>query len=150
MNQAAEKIEFKKVVLKSALEAIGVKDADEIEAVNVIHKVQDLLTFWKDVYYGLKPGGKATVTAPYAKSNRAWLDPETKREIVEETFVLLNKTLREQNKVEWDFGEVDFDFVITYEGVDQAWANRAEEARTFAIKHYWNVVQEIKVILTKK
>ena len=34
--------------------------------------------------------------------------------------------------------------------MDMLWANRAQEARDFAIKHYWNIINDIHVVMTKR
>jgi hypothetical protein len=34
--------------------------------------------------------------------------------------------------------------------MDPTWATKHEEARNFAIAHYWNIVNDIHVVLTKR
>jgi hypothetical protein len=34
--------------------------------------------------------------------------------------------------------------------MDALWANRSQEARDFAIKHYWNIINDIHIVLTKR
>jgi hypothetical protein len=124
---------------------------DEIHCSHYIEHVVDLCHFWSELYRVLKVGGKATIIAPYAKSNRAWQDPTHVRCIVEESFLYLMKNFRELNKLSHYLPkDVDFDVVVTYHGLSQEWMLKSEDTRNFAIKHYWNVVSDIQGVLTKK
>ena len=108
-----------------------------------------LILFMDEVYRILKPGGRIKVIAPYYNSMRCWQDPTHKRAISEATFLYFNKQWRETNKLDHYGIQSDFDFVYGYD-ITPEWANRSEEARNFAIKHYTNVINDIHVTLTKK
>lgn len=123
---------------------------DEVHCSHFIEHCVDLCFFWSELHRILKVGGTATIVAPYGKSNRAWQDPTHCRAIVEESFLYLDKNFRTVNKLEHYLANVDFEYTVIYAGVDPAWANRNEEARSFAIKHYWNVVQDIHANLKKR
>lgn len=123
---------------------------DEVWCSHYIEHCRDLCGFWSELHRILKPGGKATIIAPYAKNNRAWQDPTHVRGIVEESFWYLDANFRKVNKLSHYLADVDFEFSVAYLGIDPTWANRSEESRTFAIRHYWNVVQDIQGILTKR
>jgi len=123
---------------------------DEIYCSHYVEHAHDLIKFMNEVHRILKVGGKCTVVAPYYASMRAWRDPTHVREINEMTFLYFNKEWREQNKVEHYLGiTCDFDFNYGY-NMAPDWAQRSEEARSFAIRHYLNVVNDIIVNLTKK
>jgi SAM-dependent methyltransferase len=125
---------------------------DEVHCSHYVEHVVDLCKFWGELWRILKSGGSATIIAPYGKNNRAWQDPTHVRAIVEESFYYLDKNFRKTNKLEHYLGnpDVDFEFVVVYAGVDPVWANRSEESRSFAIKHYWNVIADIQATLKKK
>jgi SAM-dependent methyltransferase len=123
---------------------------DEVHCSHFIEHHPDLCLFWSELYRILKPGGKATIIAPFGKNNRAWQDPTHVRAIVEESFFYLDKNFRKLNKLEHYLADVDFEFVVAYLGIDPMWANRSEESRAFAVKHYWNVVSDIQAQLTKR
>ena len=108
-----------------------------------------LILFMDEVYRILKPGGRIKVIAPYYNNMRCWQDPTHKRAISEATFLYFNKQWRETNKLDHYGIQSDFDFVYGYD-ITAEWANRSEEARNFAIKHYTNVINDIHVTLTKK
>ena len=112
---------------------------------------QDLfLWFFDQVYSLLKPGGTITVIAPYYTSMRAWQDPTHRRPITDAVFLYLNKAWRETSNLGHYPVVCDFDFVFAYGIGNPAWANRHEEARSFGIRHYNNVVDDIHVTLTKR
>lgn len=123
---------------------------DEIHCSHYIEHVVDLLHFWKELYRVLKVGGKATIITPYGKSDRWAQDPTHVRAIVEASFYYLDKGFRKVNRLEHYLADVDFEFTVVYVGLDPHWANRNEVARAFAIKHYWNVVQDLQATLTKR
>lgn len=123
--------------------------ADDIVCSHYVEHTPDLMKFMNEVYRILKPGGKIKIVAPYYNSIRCWQDPTHLRAISEATFLYYNKQWRETNKL--DHYPITCDYDYTY-GYDMAveWANRAEEARNFAIKHYNNVINDIHVVLTAK
>lgn len=123
---------------------------DEIHCSHYIEHVADLCAFYSEVYRILKVGGKGTIIAPFGKNNRAWQDPTHCRAIVEESFFYLDKNFRAQNKLTHYLADVDFEFQVVYIGIDPYWANKHEEARMFAVKHYWNVVSDIQCNIKKR
>jgi len=123
---------------------------DEIHCSHYIEHVVDLCTFYSEIHRIMKVGGTGTLIAPYGKNNRAWQDPTHVRAIVEESFFYLDKNFRTANKLTHYLADVDFEFSVSYSGIDPAWANRSEESRGFAIKHYWNVVSDIQCVLKKR
>lgn len=123
---------------------------EEAYCSHYIEHTKDLVKFWEELYRILAPGATATILAPYGKNNRAWQDPTHVRAIVEESFWYLDKNFRKVNKLEHYLADVDFEFTVVYIGIDPTWANRSEESRTFAIRHYWNVVSDIQAVLKKR
>jgi len=123
--------------------------AEDIVCSHYIEHTSDLIKFMDEVYRILKPGGKIKVIAPYYTSIRCWQDPTHKHAISDATFLYYNKGWREANKLDHYNIKCDFDFTYGYD-MNSQWANRSDEARNFAITHYWNVVNDIHVVLTKR
>lgn len=139
-------------------------ESESCEEVNVSHYIEhtkDIIKFMEEIYRILKPskvnlstkewtpGGKCMINAPYYTSMRCWQDPTHVRAISEATFLYFNKEWRTVNKLEHYPITCDFDYQYGYQ-MTQDWASRNEEARNFAVRHYWNVVQDIQISLTKK
>ena len=125
------------------------ESAEDIVCNHYIEHTTDLMQFMNEVYRILKPGGKIKIIAPYYTSIRCWQDPTHKRAISDATFLYFNKGWREVNKLDHYDIKSDFDFTYGYD-MNALWAGRAEEARNFAITHYWNIVNDIHVVLTKR
>lgn len=125
------------------------ESVDEVNCSHYVEHVENLVKFIDEIYRILKVGGKVNILAPYYSSVRAWQDPTHKRAISEYTFLYFNKQWRDQNKLEHYGIKSDFDFTYGY-NMDTMWANRNEEARNFAIKHYINVVMDIQLVLVKR
>ncbi len=122
---------------------------DEAVCSHYIEHTKDLMKFMNEVHRILKPGAKILILAPYYNSMRAWQDPTHTRVISETSFLYYNKDWRVANKLDHYPISADFDYTFGY-NITPDWANRAEEARAFAIRHYTNVVSDIQAILTKK
>jgi predicted SAM-dependent methyltransferase len=110
---------------------------------------EGLFKFMDEVYRILKPQGKVTIIAPYYSSMRAFQDPTHKRSICEVTFMYFNKNWRDMNRLDHYQVKCDYDFTYGYDMPDE-WKVKHEEARAFAIAHYWNIVNDIQVVLTKR
>jgi len=123
--------------------------AEDIVCNHYVEHTPDLIKFMDEVYRILKPEGKMKVVCPYYTSMRCWQDPTHLRAISEATFLYYNKQWRETNKLEHYNIKSDFDYTYGYD-IDPLWANRSDEARNFAIKHYSNVVNDIHVVLTRR
>lgn len=121
-----------------------------MEYVEVNGKSKDMLfAFIDEVYRMLKVGGKATLIFPNCQSTRAFQDPTHRRFIPAATAYYFSKQWREINKLNHYNVECDFDFVIG-ESINGNWQVRSQEAKLFANSHYWNVVDDLHFILTKK
>lgn len=132
---------------------------DELTCSHFVEHVKDLPKFMDEIYRimkspivnkdGEKVNSKVTIICPYYSSMRAWQDPTHVRAICEASFLYYNKQWREVNKLDHYGIKSDFDFSYGYQ-LNPDWAARSQEARDFAIKHYWNVISDIYVTLTKK
>lgn len=132
---------------------------DELACSHFVEHVRDLVPFMDDLYRimkspwvnkdGEKITSKVTIVCPYYSSMRAMQDPFHIRPISEASFLYYNKDWRDANKLD-HYGIVsNFDFSYGYQVVPE-WANRSQEARDFAIRHYNNVITDIFVTLVKK
>jgi predicted SAM-dependent methyltransferase len=122
---------------------------DELHCSHFIEHVPDMMAFMNECHRILKPDAQMIVIAPYYTSVRCWQDPTHKNAISEASFIYYNKDWRVQNKLEHYPITADFNFTIYYH-VEPEWALKHEDVRNFAIKHYFNVVLDIQVCLTKK
>ena len=132
---------------------------DEIACSHYVEHTKDLIKFMDEICRILKSPytnnkgeeikSKATIIAPYYSSIRCWQDPTHIRAISEYSFLYFNKKWRTDNKLDHYGIQSDFDFTYGYQ-LDPVWANRSEDARVFAIKHYINVILDIHVVLTKR
>jgi len=125
------------------------ESAEDIICSHYVEHTTDLMKFMNEVYRILKPGGKIKIIAPYYTSMRCWQDPTHKRAISDATFLYYNKNWREVNKLDHYPITCDFDYTYGYD-MDPMWASKHDEARNFAISHYWNIVNDIHVVLTKR
>lgn len=141
---------------------------DEIECSHFVEHIphgdgyhDPFLQFFDEIYRILKPAefdptnpniplkGFARITCPYYSSMRAWQDPTHQRAISEASFLYLNKQWRIDNKLNHYDVTCDFDFNYGY-ALSPDWVNRNQEAQTFAIRHYINVVSDIQIQLVKR
>lgn len=125
------------------------ESAEDIVCNHYVEHVTDLMQFMNELYRILKPGGKVKFVAPYYTSIRCWQDPTHKHAISEATFLYYNKGWRTTNKLDHYPINCDFDYTYGYD-MDATWANRSQDARDFAIKHYWNIINDIHVVLTAR
>jgi len=99
---------------------------------------------------GNKVGGKCTVICPYFSSMRAVQDfTHEWPPICEASFLYFNKSWRVQNKLTHYDIHCDFDFTYGYI-INPPFSQKHDEAKSFAVAYYTNVVSDIQVILTKR
>lgn len=132
---------------------------DELNCSHFVEHVKDLPKFMDEIYRimkspwinkdGEKMVSKVTIVCPYYSSMRAMQDPFHVRPISEASFLYYNEEWRKANKLDHYGIKSNFDFQYGY-NIAPEWANRSQEARDFAIRHYLNVITDIFVTLTKK
>lgn len=127
------------------------KSVDEVECSHFIEHLtgEQFMAFMDELYRIMKKGATAQLIAPYYSSMRAVQDPTHRQFISEANFLYYNKEWRINNKLDHYPIKADFDFNYGYT-FDQEWINRNDELRQFALKHYWNVVTDIHVQLTRR
>jgi len=122
---------------------------DEIFCSHYVEHTPDLISFANELYRIMKVGTKAEIIAPYYSSIRAWQDPTHLRAISENTFLYFNKEWRQINELDHYPIVCDFDFECSYK-FDPDWRDRSDDELKFAIKHYINVVYDIRATLIKR
>lgn len=121
-----------------------------MEYVEIDGKMKDkLFAFVDECYRILKPGGRLTLIFPNALSVRAFQDPTHRRFIPAATVFYFSKAWRDLNKLDHYNVKCDFDYQVG-EAINGNWIVRNNEAKQFAGAHYWNVVDDLHFILTKK
>lgn len=122
---------------------------DEARCIHFVEHVHDLIGFMNELHRVMKPGAQCLVITPYYTSMRAFQDPTHVRFMAETSYLYFNQDWLRSNALDHYGITADFDFTYGY-AVTQDWQNRSEESRVFAIRHYWNVVDDLVVTLTKK
>lgn len=108
-----------------------------------------LIQFMDELHRVMKPGAKATIIAPYYKSERAFGDPTHRRYIGDLSFPYFNKEWRDNNKLSHYDINCDFDIRFSYY-VENELTLKSEELRKESFKKEWNAINDIIVELTKK
>ena len=121
----------------------------EVWCAHYVEHTPDLIAFMNELGRVMIAGGTAQLVAPYYTSMRAWQDPTHRRAISEATFLYFNKAWRVAQGLDHYPITCDFDFSYGY-GMNAAWVSRSQEARDFAIRHYFNAVDDLHVTLTKR
>lgn len=122
---------------------------DDVYCSHYIEHTPDLISFANELYRIMKVGAKAEIIAPYYSSIRAWQDPTHLRAISENTYLYFSKEWRTINKLDHYPITVDFDIECNF-CLDPAWHGKNDEEVSFAIKHFINVVSDIRAVLTKR
>ena len=123
---------------------------DEIFCRHYIEHTSDLIMFMNEVYRILRVGGKATFIAPYYTSIRAWQDPTHKRTISEATFLYYTKKYLKDNNLEHYPIHTDFILEDVSYVIEEEFRGFPKDDLEFAMRHFWNVIADIKVVLCKK
>lgn len=106
--------------------------------------------FMDEVWRCLMPGGTIHIVCPYYTSMRAWQDPTHTRAITDITFSYYNKKSVEAMKMDHYAGmKCNFEQLSRKYFITPEWEAAADEARTWAMKHYFNVVADIGFLLRK-
>jgi predicted SAM-dependent methyltransferase len=107
-----------------------------------------LIQFMNELYRIMKVGGKATITAPYYTSIRAFGDPTHVRYIGEWSFLYFNQEWLKANNLEHYGIEANFDIKYSYYITNEL-TLKSEEVRNKAFKNDWNAIDDIIVEMIK-
>ncbi len=122
----------------------------EIYCSHYVEHVRDLIKFMDECYRILQPLGLMTIVCPYWANIRAWQDPTHVRCINEKTFCYFDRQWVKSIKMNHYMGDCDFEMVAIIPLVNQEWQGRGDEAIKWAMKHYINVVDDLKIVLRKR
>lgn len=107
-----------------------------------------LMTFMNELYRVMCDDAQVRFVYPHSRSDRAFQDPTHRRFIPEATWHYWSREWREQNKLDHYPIECDFEVrQLFYSGFSGEWQHRSEQARAFALAHYWNVAGDVVVDL---
>lgn len=126
---------------------------NSVKEVNVSHYAEhtkDLMKFMNEIFRICEDGAKITIIGPYYTSIRCWQDPTHTRALSEATWLYYQKSWREANRLSHYPINCNFEVsnIVLY--FNEPWNQKSEEAKQFAIRHYWNVVSDILVELIVK
>ncbi len=108
------------------------------------------IDFMHELYRVMKPGAQATLITPYWTSGRAVQDPTHQwPPLLEASYLYFNRDWRERNGLGHYGIHFDFDFRFAFAYTD-AWAQKSPEEKAFARLHYFNVVTDLHVFLTRR
>lgn len=106
-----------------------------------------LVQFMEEAYRVLMPHGTFHIVAPYYTSIRAWQDPTHCRCISDVTWTYFNKEHMELQGLDHYAGDCNFETMSRQHILDEEYIHKSEEARKWAMRHNWNVVKDLAVVL---
>jgi len=112
-------------------------------------KKDGLIKFMDELYRIMKPGAKATITAPHYMNVRAYGDPTHRRYIGDLSFPYFNKEWLTVNGLDHYGITADFDIRFSYY-IDNEMTLKSEETRSKAFRNDWNAITDIIIELEKR
>ncbi|HLX53430.1 MAG TPA: hypothetical protein VKR58_05800 [Aquella sp.] len=126
---------------------------DEYLAAHVFEHIPALHRgkFMDEVWRTLKMGASIRVITPGHMCDRAWQDySHIMPPIVPSSYNYFMRDYREFNKLTHGVYDLKCNFSVSINGVvDGTWINRSEDAKQFASRHYWNVINDYDVTMIK-
>lgn len=117
---------------------------EEINISHYLEHVKDFFKFFEEVWRICQNGATVKVLSPYYTSIRAWQDPTHVRAISEATFNYVNKKWLKDVKMDhYASNKANFEVVKVMMMLNEPWNTKSEDARQFAVRHYFNVVSDI-------
>lgn len=119
----------------------------EIFTSHFIEHVNDIKAFMEECWRILVPRGRMEILAPYYTSMGSIQDHTHVRSICDNTFNYFCKQgLKGMGITQYSI-KCDFEIMNKRLYFTNEWENRADEARMWAARHYWNVVSDIEFTL---
>jgi len=129
---------------------------NSVEEIHCSHFLEHLtssqrIRFMEECYRILQKDGRLGIIVPSGMSERFFQDPTHQwPPLVPASFLYFNRKWVMDNKLDHQHNyKCDYDFGYGF-NLDGATANKHEEARAFAIKHYWNATSDLIVNLVKR
>lgn len=136
-----------------ALSKLKANSVDEIQMNGVLEQIEgsgrpDVM---REIYRVLKAGGKAVATVAHWATASASMSPFSKwPPLSPESFGFFSKEVRERSQYAHpELNDIDFE-IQWAEMYPPDWQTKADTVRSFAARHYTNVLQGMVVTLTKK
>lgn len=104
--------------------------------------------FMEEVYRCLMPKGTITIHAPYYMSQEAFQDPTHCRSITDRTFMYYNQNVV-GGSLDHYMPKCNFEIVSQTRIIDPSYDIKGDQARRWAMDHYWNIVKEYQITLRK-
>jgi hypothetical protein len=104
--------------------------------------------FMEEVWRCLMDKGTISIQAPFYMSQECWQDPTHCRAITDRTFLYYNQTVTE-GSLDHYMPQCNFEIISQTKVIDPSFEAKGEQARRWAIEHYWNVVREVQYVLRK-
>lgn len=125
---------------------------DYFRASHFVEHVPDWDAHFAEVYRCLKVGGYYEILSPYYLNNRWWQDPDHKQPILREKFNYLNRDWRKAVLMDHYGAAVNFSEVGWFELLNDDFRDTGleDEYVRQAAKHWWNVIDDVAVILRKE
>lgn len=105
--------------------------------------------FMEEVWRCLMSGGMITIEVPYFMSEGAFQDPTHCRFITDKSFVYYNQDVV-KGALDHYLPRCNFEEISKTKIIDPKFEGKGEQAKRWAIQHYWNVVIEAHYTLRKK
>lgn len=137
----------------TALMRIPDNSVDYYISSHFVEHVPDWDAHFTEVYRTLKPGGCYKLVAPYYTSTRAYQDPDHKQFVSEQRFTYLSAKWRKSQGLHHYGAQVNFSVVGLFFLWHPDFADEtgiSDEARRFAMTHYFNTVDDIAICLKKE
>jgi hypothetical protein len=109
-----------------------------------------LVTFMEEVYRCLQMHGTVEIVGPHYMTCEAFQDPTHYRYLTDNWIYYFDRSITEDIGLGHYTGECNFEMISRSFKLAPEWESRADEARAYAMKHYWNVIKEMKWVLRKK
>lgn len=131
------------------------EEYNEIGIFHVIERVDDLVSFWKNLYRISAHGAYIKVYGTYWNNEDAFADPTYKRGLTNKMFDYLSAIGRKRLLDDlYDDGiacsllsDIDFDTTALTHISSPIWEGRSDYERDYFINHYINVAKKLEVSL---
>lgn len=125
---------------------------DYYRASHFVEHVPDWDAHFSEVWRTLKPGGHYEILAPFYRSDRWFGDPDHKQPILYRRFIYLDASWRKSQQIDHYGARVNFSVANYFEALHDDFLNngQSEDAIQYAREHFWNVIDDVALILRKE
>jgi SAM-dependent methyltransferase len=123
---------------------------DEVWCSHLVEHTPNLIAFMDELYRIMAPNAIATLIAPYYTSMRAFQDPTHVRFITDATFVYFDAHWRRRERLDHYPIKADFEQIEVRHAIHPDFSGASSDTVRLAMKHQWNVIEDIQVTLRKR